>query len=136
MSAVAVDTSAAIALLVATHPAHETVAAWARGRSLTLSGHALAETYSVLTRLPGDVRLKAQDAVTLIDANFDDAVTLDPATQGAFHREFASRGIAGAAVYDALVAFAAKQNGLALATRDARARPTYEAIGVHVLLVV
>jgi predicted nucleic acid-binding protein len=33
-------------------------------------------------------------------------------------------GIAGSAVYDALVAPAAKEHGAALATRDARARGT------------
>ena len=38
-------------------------------------------------------------------------------------------GIAGGAVYDALVALAAKEHGAALATRDARARGTYDAVG-------
>ncbi len=46
------------------------------------------------------------------------------------HREFGRRGIAGGAVYDGLVALAAREHGLVLATRDARARSTYEAVGV------
>jgi toxin FitB len=44
-------------------------------------------------------------------------------------------GIAGAAVYDALVALAAREHGAALATRDARARGTYDAVGVEVIVV-
>jgi toxin FitB len=44
-------------------------------------------------------------------------------------------GIAGGAVYDALVALAAKEHGAALATRDARARGTYDAVGVTVIAV-
>jgi hypothetical protein len=44
-------------------------------------------------------------------------------------------GIAGGAVYDALVALAAKDHEVALATRDARARGTYDAVGVTVIVV-
>jgi predicted nucleic acid-binding protein len=44
-------------------------------------------------------------------------------------------GIAGGAVYDALVALAAQEHGAALATRDARARGTYDAVGVEVIVV-
>ena len=39
------------------------------------------------------------------------------------------------AVYDALVALAAKDHGAALATRDARPRGTYDAVGVTVIVV-
>jgi hypothetical protein len=38
--------------------------------------------------------------------------------------------IAGGAVNDALVALAAKEHGAALATRDARACGTFDAVGV------
>lgn len=44
-------------------------------------------------------------------------------------------GIAGGAVYDGLVALAAKEHGATLATRDARARGTYDAVGVKVIIV-
>ena len=50
----ALDTSVAIPLLVNTHAAHEAVVRWWDGREVALSGHAVAETYSVLTRLPSD----------------------------------------------------------------------------------
>ena len=42
--------------------------------------------------------------------------------------------IAGGAVYDALVALAALEHGADLATRDARARLTYETVGVRVIV--
>jgi predicted nucleic acid-binding protein len=41
----------------------------------------------------------------------------------------------GGAVYDALVALAAKEHGAALATRDALARGTYYAVDVKVIAV-
>ena len=43
-------------------------------------------------------------------------------------------GIAGSAVYDALVGLAAVENGAALATRDNRARATYEIVGADVVV--
>ena len=51
------------------------------------------------------------------------------------HAILSSLGIAGGAVYDGLVALAAKEHGVALATRDARARGTYDAVGVKVIIV-
>jgi len=44
-------------------------------------------------------------------------------------------GIAGGAVYDALVALAAKERGAALATWDARARGAYDAVGVEMIVI-
>jgi toxin FitB len=129
---VAVDTSVAVPLLVAGHQHHAQVAAWARGRTLCLSGHSLAETYAVLTRLPGDARLSAPDAVTLIDENFAQPLMLSARAARQSHRECANKGVTGGATYDALVALAARDHGVPLATRDARARSTYEAIGVVV----
>lgn len=136
MTLVAADTSVAVPLLVASHPAHATVSAWARDRSLVLSGHALAETYSVLTRLPGEARVLPADAVTLIDASFGDSVQLGDEQLRSVHRILAERGVAGGAVYDALVGAAASAHDLTLATRDARAHATYVAIGVKVELLV
>lgn len=126
------DTSAAVPLLVSTHPAHRDVATWARGRALGLSGHALVETYAVLTRLPGSARLASSDAVQLIDDNFEQCVALPPEWAIAAHRELARLSIAGGATYDGLVALAAREAGAILVTRDARARATYDMVGVAV----
>lgn len=131
----AVDTSLAVPLLVGSHPDHTRVVAWAKRRTLSLSGHALAETYAVLTRLPGDARLAATDATTLIDENFMEPLLLSTAGARDAHREFARRGVVDGAAYDGLVALSAREHGAVLATRDARARSTYETLGVTVELL-
>lgn len=130
------DTSAAIPLLVASHRAHERVRSWVAGRPLALSGHALAETYAVLTRLPGDARLTPADAVTLIDDNFSENLMLSAEAAAAAHRELQDHGVAGGATYDGLVALAARENHALLVTRDARARATYESVGAAVEVIV
>lgn len=131
----AVDTSVAVPLLVASHEAHPAVASWASGRTLALSGHALAETYSVLTRLPGDARVVPADAAVLIEENFEECLALPTVRLRAVHRELARYAVAGGAVYDALVALAALEHGAVLATRDARALATYVAVGAQVEVV-
>ena len=45
-------------------------------------------------------------------------------------REFAAVGLTGGAVYDGLVAAAAREHRLPLITCDRRAEPTYRALGV------
>jgi predicted nucleic acid-binding protein len=127
---IAVDTSVAIPLVVATHPRHAAVAAWAAGKSLVLSGHAAVETYSVLTRLPGDLAVSAADAVAVIDSAFEGAPPLPEQIAQVAHRELAACGVVGGAVCDGLVALAARAAGLILATADARARGTYAVVGV------
>jgi len=82
----AVDTSVAVPLLVASHAAHEAVRDWARGRRLHLSGHALPETYAVLTRLPGDARMSCADATALIDDRFFGTLTLPADAAADVHR--------------------------------------------------
>lgn len=112
----AVDTSVAIPLLVRTH------------------GHALAETYSVLTRLPRDLRLAPMDAARLLTERFAAPLLLSSRTTEHLPRVLAQFEITGGAVYDALVALAAAEHRAELATRDARAKDTYEKIGVHVVV--
>ena len=132
---VAVDTSVAVPLLVRSHQHHAEVARWWDGQELALSGHALAETYSVLTRLPGDARLAADDAARLLDARFTTPLVLSGGHARRVHATLSRMGIAGGAVYDGLVALAAKEHGVPLATRDARARGTYDAVGVKVIVL-
>jgi predicted nucleic acid-binding protein len=132
---VAVDTSVAIPLLVRSHHDHAAVVRWWGGQDVALTGHALAETYSVLTRLPGDARLPAADAARLLTARFSAPLVLSSSRTRKLPDTLARLGIAGGAVYDALVALAAKEHGAALATRDARARGTYDAVGVEVIVV-
>jgi toxin FitB len=132
---VAIDTSVAVPLLVRSHQHHAQVVRWWDGQELALSGHALAETYSVLTRLPGDARLAAGDAARLLNARFTTPLVLSGEYARKVHATLSQLGIAGGAVYDALVALAAREHGAPLATRDARARGTYDAVGVKVIVV-
>jgi toxin FitB len=132
---VAVDTSVAIPLLVRSHHDHAAVVRWWAGQEVALSGHALTETYSVLTRLPGDARLAPADAARLLTARFAAPLVLTSSSARRLPDTLAGLGVAGGAVYDALVALAAKEHGAALATRDTRARGTYDAVGVTVIVV-
>ena len=134
MTALALDTSVAVPLLVRSHRAHEGVVRWGDGREVALSGHALAETYSVLTRLPGDLRLLPEDAATLLAARFAAPLLLGPRVAARLPEVLSGHGIAGGAVYDALVALAAIEHDAELATRDARARDTYAAVGARVVV--
>jgi predicted nucleic acid-binding protein len=134
LTALALDTSVAIPLLVATHRSHATVSRWWDGREIALSGHALAETYSVLTRLPGDLRLAPADAARLLVERFVEPLLLPPDVGGRLPEVLSQLEIAGGAVYDALVALAALEHGADLATRDARAKATYDAVGVRVVV--
>lgn len=99
---------------------------------MALSGHALAETYSVLTRLPGDLRLAPADAARLIASRFVAPLILGPEASGRLVEVLSDLGIVGGAVYDALVGLAAVEHAATLATRDARARATYELVGAQV----
>ena len=131
---VAVDTSVAVPLLVRTHTAHAAVVRWWSGRDLALCGHAVAETYSVLTRLPGNLRLAPGDAARLLDQRFPRRLVLSTDAGSRLPDVLGRLGIAGGAVYDAIVALAAAEHDAALATRDARALATYEALGVTVTI--
>ena len=134
MSALGLDTSVAIPLLVQTHRAHADVVRWWDGREVALAGHALAETYSVLTRLPGDLRLEPTDAGRLITERFAAPYVLRRDTYVRLPEVLSGFGIAGGAVYDALVALAAVEHNATLATRDVRARATYDTIGARTVI--
>jgi toxin FitB len=127
---VLLDTSAAIALVLEDHDAHAAMVAAVRGRRLGLAGHAWFETYSVLTRLPGDLRRSPADAARLLAHNFPASAFLSAAATATLGAEIARLGVAGGAVYDALVGAAAKHHDQPLLTRDTRAWTTYGALGV------
>lgn len=125
------DTSAAVALVLQDHEAHAATMDAVRGRRLGLAGHAWFETYSVLTRLPAGLRRSPADVLRILDVDFPASRFLGQRAAAALAPELARLGIAGGAVYDALVGAAARQHGLPLLSGDARARPTYEALGVN-----
>lgn len=129
------DTSVSVPFLVRSHVAHVAVRRHTGARSVALTGHSLVETYSVLTRLPGDARVAPADAATLIVSNFEAPALLDSEVAASIPSLLAAAGVAGGAAYDALVALTARHAGLPLATRDRRAMSTYGVLQVDVELI-
>ena len=130
-----VDTSVAVALTVADHVHHEQTAAAVGPRRLGLAGHAAFESFSLLTRLPPPARRTPAVVAQLLTASFPGTRHLEPAAAAPLLTELAELGIAGGAVYDALVGACARHAGLPLATRDRRALETYLTLEVQVELV-
>lgn len=130
--AVALDTSVVIPYVMQSHPAHLATRRQLAGRQVVLTTHSLAESYSVLTRLPGDARSTPTDAATLLAANFPESIAPDADVARRLPDVLAPISIAGGAVYDALVGLAAAAADIALVTRDARAVPTYAAVGATI----
>lgn len=135
MSRIALDTSAAIPLLLRNHEAHGAVRARIASHKVSLTGHSLAETYSVLTRLPGDARLAVDDAAQILRAGFAAPLLLDRELEANLPDLLAAQGVAGGAVYDAMVGLAVKGTGFKLLTRDLRAVTTYTVLDVPFELV-
>jgi predicted nucleic acid-binding protein len=132
---VLLDTSAAVALMVADHEAHDATLAAVQDRRLGLAGHAWFETFSVLTRLPAGLRRSPADALRLLTHNFPESRFLGEAEATELAGDLAQLGISGGSVYDALVGAAARQHRQPLVTRDARARTIYEALGVEIEVI-
>ena len=131
MSKVALDSSVAIPLLMRSHPEHRTVRRLIGTREVSMTGHSLAETYSVLTRLPGDARLLPSDAARLLSTGFAAPMLLDPIIAADLPQLLAAHGVAGGAVYDAMIARSVKGGNVTLLTRDQRAAATYAALEVE-----
>jgi len=130
-----VDTSVAVALVVADHRHHEETLEALGDRRLGLAGHAAFETFSVLTRLPPPARRSPAVVAQLVATNFPYSRYLSAEGARALFGRLADVDIAGGSVYDALVGAAALEHDVVLATRDRRALDTYRALGVSVELV-
>jgi predicted nucleic acid-binding protein len=129
------DTSVAVAVVVADHEHHDATLRAIGSRRVGLAGHAAFETFSVLTRLPPPARRSPEAVVRLISTNFPSVKYLTTGAAEALFPEFASLGIAGGSVYDALVGAAAAESGLVLLTRDTRALSVYRALEVDVEVI-
>lgn len=130
-----VDTSVAVALVVADHAQHEQTFHALSGRTLGLAGHAAFETFSVLTRLPPPARRTAATVARLLAQTFPETKFLGARAATALVAELGTIGIAGGAVYDALVGASANEHHLPLATRDRRALDVYRALNVQIELL-
>lgn len=132
---VLVDTSVAVALVVADHEHHGATVAAVGGRTVGLSGHAGFETFSVLSRLPPPLRRTPEAIARLLADNFPTTEYLSAEGQRALHDRLAALDITGGSVYDALVGAAAAEHGMTLLTRDRRAVPIYLAVGTTLEVV-
>jgi len=131
----AVDTSVAVAALDANHVQHGACRAACVQRRPALAGHALFESYSVLTRLPGATRVDPATAAEVLQRAFPDRCFLSARQHDDLIRRLARLNLVGGMVYDALVGEAARVADRTLMTRDRRAARTYEAVGVRVEFV-
>lgn len=127
----ACDTSVAVAALDPTHEAHPACRRALIELRPALAGHAMFETYSVLTRLPLPLRLSAGQADSVLAAAFPEDCWLGATGTRDLRERLARLEIVGGSVYDALVGQAAVTNHRTLLTRDRRAERTYRALEVE-----
>ena len=110
------DSSVLIPALVKPHPMHLRSLAWlkkAKARKIdwTVASHSLAETYSVLTRLPLSPKISPTAAYRLVSENIPKEI-ITPLTVSdylATLKELSASGLSGGVVYDALIARAAQK---------------------------
>lgn len=130
-----VDTSVAVPLVVADHEHHRAVVDAVGNKALGLAGHAAFETFSLLTRLPPPARRSPSVVGRLIAQNFPATRFLSDHAAADLLARLGTLGVAGGAIYDALVGAAAVEHGLTLLTRDRRAADTYRYLNVKFVLV-
>ena len=125
------DASAAVALVQTTNANHSVVVERTKGKRLGLAGHAMFETYSVLTRLPGNQRVGPRQAVAIIRHNFPSSHALRASSAPDVLETLVTAEVSGGAVYDGLVALAARDADILLITCDKRALTTYARLGAR-----
>ena len=113
---VAFDTSVLVPALVGTHAFHARAICWVQAANeskidATLSWHALAETWAVLTRLPGLPPVPGPVAERLVSrlAEKIHPVAMTAKIYRAAIRRCADRGLRSGSVFDALHLAAAEQ---------------------------
>jgi len=116
VSSYLLDTSCLVAAACAWHTRHDSTRKeierrQAAGETVVLAAHSLAETFSVLTRLPEPHRLRPEDALELIEANWGETrlVSLVGSDYRSTLRRCRDVGLGGSAVYDALIAACARK---------------------------
>lgn len=131
---IAPDTSVLVAGFVPNHEFHEAAEialAEVRGAG-RLIAHTMAETFSVLTAPGGIYRVEPGAIVGYLN-QFLEEPPIQP--RPVAYREaldlLADHGRGGGAVYDALIALAAREAKADLLSLDRRARSTYELCGVE-----
>ncbi len=111
------DTSVVVAALLPGHQSHQTAVPWlSRAKSgafeFIFSAHSLAELYAVLTRIPISPSISPQVAGKLIQENIVPAaalVAIHADDYLALLKGLIEKGLTGGAVYDAVIAAAARR---------------------------
>src|SRR5262245_45159034 len=109
---VLLDTATLIAAMLPDHVHHAAAHPWlANGKAGAfegvVSGHSIAEVYSVLTRLPRTPPITPAEAWQLLQENvlsWATIVTLSSSDYSSLMAELSKRGIGGGIVYDAIIA--------------------------------
>ena len=128
MSRYLCDTSCLVAAVCTWHEHHgRTLSELERrirsNQELVLAAHSLAETYAVLTRLPSPHRLRAEDAVALIETNWSGTPVVHLTGRDTWRalRDARQLGAIGGQTYDVLIAASAlKARAAALVTWNVR----------------
>jgi toxin FitB len=136
---IAPDTSVLVAGFHPAHPNHAAavptlVEVKASGR---LVAHTMAETYAVLSSPRGPFRFEPQAVVAYLDQFLEgsDPIQHLPGVYREALGMLGARNQPGAAVYDALIALAARDADVTLASLDRRAEHIYAACGVDVRML-
>lgn len=125
------DTTVVIAGLNEWHPRHSD-ARQVLLRTEWLPAHVVAESVSVLSRLPHGYAVPIADAVALVRQVADGRIRqLRGDRYVVTLTALAGAGLGGGAVYDALVGATARDHEATLITLDERAQRTYHAVGAH-----
>jgi predicted nucleic acid-binding protein len=126
------DTSVVVAAFASWHESHAPALA-VLDRQPGLPVQAALETYSVLTRLPAPHRAAPAVVEAFLRQNFEaNMLALAPDRFPSLLSELARLEIVGGAAYDALIAVTAREFGRVLVTLDARAKRTYDLLGIEV----
>lgn len=132
---IAVDTSVVVAAFASWHEGHSAALECLR-RDPRLPAHVAIETFSVITRLPAPHRAPGGLVAEFLRQRFrSPLLTLPPKSHLRLVEQAAAAGLAGGAIYDALIAATASHAGATLLSRDRRAAATYEVLGVDYELV-
>lgn len=132
---IALDSSVVVACFGAWHENHAT-AIGVLSQHPRLPAHAALEAYSVLTRLPDPFRAEPATVAEFLRRTFPGPrLTLGRADHESLPVRLADLGIAGGAVYDALIALTSHAAGADLVTLDRRAIGIYQRCGVSTRLL-
>lgn len=132
------DTSVLVAGFDSKHPfARTAITALVEvRRSGRLVAHTIAETFAVLSTPGGPYPATPEIVVEYLSPLLErDPIGLTPRRYPRAVAELARLGVRGGAVYDGLIALAARDADVELVSLDRRAASTYERVGVRYRLI-